>query len=1693
MDEDEHKMHIRGTIEQLCDHFPEASYMVFNMREGENQSQISYILNDYDMTVMDYPRQYEGCPILTMEMIHHFLRSCENWLQLGLQNIVLMHCERGGWPVLAFMLAAFLIYRKQFTGELKTLEMIYKQAPRELLQLMSPLNPLPSQLRYLQYISRRNVGSEWPPLDRAVTLDCVIIRIIPNMDGEGGCRPIFRIYGQDPFMAADRTPKVLFSTPKRSKFVRHYKQADTELVKIDIHCHVQGDVVLECITLENDLDREKMMFRVMFNTGFIRSNILMLNRDDLDILWDTKDDFPKDFRVEILFSDMETKSSVISIDLPYLEEKDGLPIEAFAKAKKIFSHVDWLDTNIEVAAVLQQITGSNIFLEKLDGAASPKMSHLRKDSSPRGFKFDSKIQVDVKSPDSTFEGKLAMSSLKSGDASVEKKVEAFESMASQEHNIKTPTHMGQGYQPVPTIGVSAHSDSTWKEMKSVKSKESMENNAEFPTSMIQGKQSTPLTGPSTVAKSNAKLENDTMHPISLAQSIQSIPTPTDANSALLESSKKDTESLKSPALLENDRRSKLEPQKMPESDLKRPTSAVQGTIPTSSIESSINAPMQKKIDSLAEPHTVLASDIKTHTSVGPRTHLTPSRDSSSAIAQVESLETNALSENDTKDPLCIAQEKQSTHVTKSVVANSNKEEVRELEAKVLSDIDSKSLTSIVQRKQDSPLPEPRIGSKFSASIAQGKQSIPSIEPCMDANSMEKKIEPLESMMKNTESLESKALLKNEAKILTSAQEKQSIPLIEPSINANSMEKIKPLESMVKDTESSVSTASLKSETKSSTSMAQEKQSIPLIEPSTDAKSMEKKKDTKSLESKSSIKSDVKSSTSMAQEEQSIPLIEPSQDVNSIKAQESMTLSETVTKSLPFTDQRKQHSPSLEPPVDATSSKKMTESNELQVPLQFPKIISPQVHQAIRPAPAPGSPSAITRFPSSSSALGIMSVLQDDAPKDMKEEVTHAVKSPLSGSMSPPDSKVSKSAEHSPEHILHTSPVKPSVDAVATIEKTFGLNAPVVSPSRSPSTPSSPPQSEPFAKSIQTTDIHNLHPSPPPPPPHATPSLPKTSSSIVKDSFKSPSPLPPPPPPPPPPSLIRQSSLSSADGPLSMNKAAAMPIRPPPPPLSTGQTSSSSIPPPPPPMSGLPPSAMSHPPAPPPPPVPSVTTPSPPTSLAPPPPPPSASASANVPPVPPPPLPNGLTRSGSLSSQANANVAPIPGPPPVPGPPGVPGPPAAPGPPGKGRGLLRANSKGICTKKSNLKPYHWLKLTRVMQGSLWAETQKLDEASRTPEFDMSELESLFSATAPNSDANEGKSTLRSGQKVDKVQLIELRRAYNCEIMLSKVKIPLADLMSSVLALDESALDIDQVENLIKFCPTKEEMELLKNYTGDKEHLGRCEQFFLELMKVPRVENKLRVFSFKIQFNSQVSELKRDLNIVNSASEEIRSSVKLKRIMQTILSLGNALNHGTARGSALGFRLDSLLKLTDTRARNNKMTLMHYLCKVISKKLPELLEFPQDLVNLEASTKIQLKYLAEEMQAISKGLEKVVQELTASENDGPVSVNFCQILKEFLSNGEAEVRALAQLYANVGRNADALALYFGEDPARVPFEQVVSTLLNFVRMFVKAHEENCKQMESDKKKAEKEAENEKVKITHKESENVMQPAIKSADIN
>ncbi|EMS68138.1 Formin-like protein 6 [Triticum urartu] len=267
-DKHQRQQHVRGILSHLKSNFADACFLVSHFKEGWRSPTLeAKDLTSDNMIVMEYPRQYEGCSVLTIETIHNFLMVGNTWLSLGQHNILIMHCERGGWPVLAFMLAGLLLYQKKSTDEQKTLEMVYKQAPHELIQLLSPLNPMPTQIRYLQYISERNINlhSSWLPADRPLTLDYVVLRSIPDFNGEAGCSPIFRIYGQDPLSGTKNNPK-----------------AEDDMIKIDVHCHIQGDVVLECTSIDADKEREETMFRVMFNTSFIRSDILMLDRDEID-------------------------------------------------------------------------------------------------------------------------------------------------------------------------------------------------------------------------------------------------------------------------------------------------------------------------------------------------------------------------------------------------------------------------------------------------------------------------------------------------------------------------------------------------------------------------------------------------------------------------------------------------------------------------------------------------------------------------------------------------------------------------------------------------------------------------------------------------------------------------------------------------------------------------------------------------------------------------------------------------------------------------------------------------------------------------------------------------------------------------------------------------------------------------------------------------------------------------------------------------------------------------------------------------------------------------------------------------------------------------------------------------------------------------------------------------------------------
>jgi diaphanous 1 len=64
--------------------------------------------------------------------------------------------------------------------------------------------------------------------------------------------------------------------------------------------------------------------------------------------------------------------------------------------------------------------------------------------------------------------------------------------------------------------------------------------------------------------------------------------------------------------------------------------------------------------------------------------------------------------------------------------------------------------------------------------------------------------------------------------------------------------------------------------------------------------------------------------------------------------------------------------------------------------------------------------------------------------------------------------------------------------------------------------------------------------------------------------------------------------------------------------------------------------------------------------------------------------------------------------------------------------------------------------------------------------------------------------------------------------------------------------------------------------------------------------------------------------------LKESVKIRDLLEQVLAIGNYLNGQTNRGGAYGFKIDSLVKLSDIKMKDNKTTLFMYIIDIVEKK-------------------------------------------------------------------------------------------------------------------------------------------------------------------
>lgn len=453
------------------------------------------------------------------------------------------------------------------------------------------------------------------------------------------------------------------------------------------------------------------------------------------------------------------------------------------------------------------------------------------------------------------------------------------------------------------------------------------------------------------------------------------------------------------------------------------------------------------------------------------------------------------------------------------------------------------------------------------------------------------------------------------------------------------------------------------------------------------------------------------------------------------------------------------------------------------------------------------------------------------------------------------------------------------------------------------------------------------------------------------------------------------------------------------------------------------------------------------------------------PPPPPPLPSepGAVENGPTSSPAPPAPPPPPPPPPpappLPGPnveppipPPPPPPPGAPPLPGTvsptvifNSGLAAVKIKKPIKTKFRMPVFNWVALKpNQINGTVFNE---IDDERILENLNVDEFEEIFKTKAQGPAIDVSSSKQKAAPKgSNKVTLLEANRAKNLAITLRKAGKTAEEICRAIQQFDLKTLPVDFVECLMRFMPTEAEVKVLRQYEREKkplENISDEDRFMMQFSKIERLMQKMTIMAFIGNFNESIQMLTPQLHAIIAASVSIKSSQKLKKILEIILALGNYMN-SSKRGAVYGFKLQSLDLLLDTKSTDRKQTLLHYISNVVREKYSQVALFFNELHYVEKAAAVSLENVLLDVKELQRGMDLAKREYTMHDHN--------VMLKEFIQNNEGRLKKL-QDDAKISQDAfDDAVKYFGENPKTTPPSVFFPVFVRFVRAYKLADEEN-----------------------------------------
>ncbi|XP_066114000.1 formin-like protein 3 isoform X2 [Saccopteryx bilineata] len=427
------------------------------------------------------------------------------------------------------------------------------------------------------------------------------------------------------------------------------------------------------------------------------------------------------------------------------------------------------------------------------------------------------------------------------------------------------------------------------------------------------------------------------------------------------------------------------------------------------------------------------------------------------------------------------------------------------------------------------------------------------------------------------------------------------------------------------------------------------------------------------------------------------------------------------------------------------------------------------------------------------------------------------------------------------------------------------------------------------------------------------------------------------------------------------------------------------------------------------------------------------------------------------------LAPVPSPeealplPPPPAPPLPPPPPplpdkCPPAPPLPGAapsvvltvGLSAIRIKKPIKTKFRLPVFNWTALKpNQISGTVFSE---LDDEKILEDLDLDKFEELFKTKAQGPALDLICSKNKTAQKAaSKVTLLEVNRAKNLAITLRKAGRSAEEICRAIHTYDLQTLPVDFVECLMRFLPTEAEVKLLRQYERERqplEELAAEDRFMLLFSKVERLTQRMAGMAFLGNFQDNLQMLTPQLNAIIAASASVKSSQKLKQMLEIILALGNYMN-SSKRGAVYGFKLQSLDLLLDTKSTDRKMTLLHFIALTVKEKYPDLANFWHELHFVEKAAAVSLENVLLDVKELGRGMELIRRECSIHDNS---------VLRNFLSTNEGKLDKLQRDAKTAEEAYNAVVRYFGESPKTTPPSVFFPVFVRFIRSYKEAEQEN-----------------------------------------